>query len=170
MTIQTRITIHSLKVAAFASEETTCFEAMIKFDGRIVGKASNDGHGGCTMTYPHGDLGLYNEAETFAKSLFTSEESRGFDPPLARLCDELVDAEQERKFRTSTLKRRMAKKVLFIRAGQVFHLTPRQKGVDVNSPNYLAMARETLGANVIILNSLPVNDAVAAATAVGLFG
>ncbi|MBS3685068.1 hypothetical protein [Klebsiella quasipneumoniae] len=50
MTIhQQRITLKSLKVADFASEETLCFTAIVLFDGEPVADASNDGHGGMTF-------------------------------------------------------------------------------------------------------------------------
>ncbi len=38
--------IKALKIAKFASEETLCFEATVYFDGKRLGRASNEGHGG----------------------------------------------------------------------------------------------------------------------------
>jgi hypothetical protein len=46
MNEQTRITLAKVKYAAFASEETLCFEATVLFDGNPVCIVSNDGHGG----------------------------------------------------------------------------------------------------------------------------
>ncbi len=45
----TIITVKNLKYAAFASEETHCFEATVYVDGKPFCKAKNDGHGGCDM-------------------------------------------------------------------------------------------------------------------------
>ena len=45
----TLITVKNLKYAAFASEETHCFEATVYVDGKPFCKARNDGHGGCDM-------------------------------------------------------------------------------------------------------------------------
>ena len=45
----TIITVRNLKYAAFASEETHCFEATVYVDGKPFCKAKNDGHGGCDM-------------------------------------------------------------------------------------------------------------------------
>ena len=41
------VTLKSIKVAKFASEETLCFEANIYVDGKKIGVAYNEGHGGC---------------------------------------------------------------------------------------------------------------------------
>lgn len=47
-----KIEIKNLKHAAFASEETHCFEATVYVDGKRSFVASNDGHGGCDMYHP----------------------------------------------------------------------------------------------------------------------
>src|SRR6516162_4225213 len=47
-----KIELRNVKVAAFASEETTCFQATIYVDGKRCGTARNDGHGGCTWIEP----------------------------------------------------------------------------------------------------------------------
>lgn len=41
------ITLTKVKYAAFASQETNCFEAVICVDGKPVAHVRNDGHGGC---------------------------------------------------------------------------------------------------------------------------
>lgn len=46
--MQQRITLKSVKVAQFASEETLCFQASVYLDGKRVAVASNDGRGGMT--------------------------------------------------------------------------------------------------------------------------
>ena len=43
------ITLKSIKVCKFASQETLCFEANIYIDGKKVGFVSNQGHGGSNM-------------------------------------------------------------------------------------------------------------------------
>lgn len=47
-----RIQLKNVKYAAFASEETHCYEASVYFDGKKVGTVKNDGHGGCDYQYP----------------------------------------------------------------------------------------------------------------------
>lgn len=48
-----QLTLKNLKISAFMSEETTCFQATVYVDGKKVGTAQNDGHGG--PTYYHLD-------------------------------------------------------------------------------------------------------------------
>lgn len=43
--------LKGIKYAAFASEETACYQAGIYRDGRKVGEVSNDGHGGCNIIH-----------------------------------------------------------------------------------------------------------------------
>jgi len=45
-------TLKKLKVHNDMSQETVCFSAEIWFNGRRVGIASNEGHGGCTSIHP----------------------------------------------------------------------------------------------------------------------
>jgi hypothetical protein len=49
---QNRITLRGVKYAAFASQETLCFEATVLFDGQPVCRVSNDGHGGADHVVP----------------------------------------------------------------------------------------------------------------------
>lgn len=47
-----KIELKNIKYAAFASQETDCFEASVYLDGKRVGTVSNDGNGGCNDYYP----------------------------------------------------------------------------------------------------------------------
>jgi hypothetical protein len=48
----TKIELKNIKYAAFASEETNCYEATLYVDGKRFAKVSNQGHGGCDMQHP----------------------------------------------------------------------------------------------------------------------
>lgn len=61
-----RVTLKNVKYAAFASEETACFEATVYIDGVKKGTVSNDGHGGCD---DYSDHALQQELEAIAKTL-----------------------------------------------------------------------------------------------------
>jgi len=50
-----RITIKSFKTVKWMSEETICFTASVLIDGKVIGEASNEGHGGCTFIHFIGD-------------------------------------------------------------------------------------------------------------------
>lgn len=46
------ISLKNIKHAAFASQETDCFEASVYIDGKRAGYVSNDGHGGSNNYFP----------------------------------------------------------------------------------------------------------------------
>lgn len=75
---QERITLKNIKYAAFASQETHCYEATIYFDGKKVGHVSNEGHGGCDDDRATDDKG-WAEMLAFIKTL--PREPWGFDAP-----------------------------------------------------------------------------------------
>jgi len=62
-----RFALAALKVSDFASEETLCFQASITLDGKKVGTASNDGHGGCDRIH---------FTDKAARTLFTEEAAK----------------------------------------------------------------------------------------------
>lgn len=79
----TRITVKGIKYAAFASEETNCFTASVYLDGKRLGEAHNEGHGGETWfhSYMVDDKVKMAEAEAYAESLPASVyESSGPHP------------------------------------------------------------------------------------------
>lgn len=61
-----KIQLKNVKYAAFASEETACFEAAIWVDGKKEGHVRNDGHGGCNWIEP---MSLHDRIEAYAKTL-----------------------------------------------------------------------------------------------------
>lgn len=48
-----KLELKNIKHAAFASEETHCFEAVLYVDGKPFATISNDGHGGCDHVHPY---------------------------------------------------------------------------------------------------------------------
>ena len=56
-----KIELKNIKYAAFASEETSCYEATLWVDGKKIGTVSNDGHGGCDNF--QGDRAAYKAAD-----------------------------------------------------------------------------------------------------------
>jgi len=47
MSKQQKIELKNIKYAAFASEETHCYDATLYLDGKAMFRVGNDGHGGC---------------------------------------------------------------------------------------------------------------------------
>jgi hypothetical protein len=46
-TTTTTYELKNVKIAEWASEETTCFDATLYMNGKRIGTCGNDGHGGC---------------------------------------------------------------------------------------------------------------------------
>lgn len=61
-----KIQLKNVKYAAFASEETACFEADIWVDGKKEGHVRNDVHDGCNWIEP---MSLHYRIEAYAKTL-----------------------------------------------------------------------------------------------------
>jgi len=60
-----KITLKNLKVAEFASEETTCFSATVYLDGKRSFTARNAGHGGSHFMEPLGDYAKPSDRAKF---------------------------------------------------------------------------------------------------------
>ncbi|WP_272569970.1 hypothetical protein [Providencia sp. PROV255] len=162
---QTRITLTSLKVAAFASEETWCFEAKVCLDGKAIANAHNSGTGGCTFILAmDGKDKLLEEAEAFAKSL--PDLVSDFKDPqtgtnmllsvdLEMLVDCIVtDMQHEKKLR-ARFKREYPKKLLYVKNDALYAIN----GVDISKTKdqaaMFAGCREHNGKDIIILAELP---------------
>lgn len=84
------------------SDETNCFVADLYIDGKKVGEASNEGHGGCTnygSSTPEGRK-LIAEAEKYCKSLpKVRSEALNFeyDMTLEHFIDDLLEAHLKEK-------------------------------------------------------------------------
>lgn len=61
-----KIELKNVKYAAFASEETSCFEASVWVDGKKAGTVRNDGHGGPNWIEP---MSLQERVNEYAKTL-----------------------------------------------------------------------------------------------------
>jgi hypothetical protein len=91
-----KIELKSLKINKSFSEETICFTADIYANGKKVGYAKNDGHGGCT-DYHHYEKtrDLLKEVEEHCKTLppqsyVYNGETKEYDTTLEHVIDNLV--------------------------------------------------------------------------------
>lgn len=66
--ISDRLKLKALKTCAFMSEETNCFTATVLLDGKVIGEAQNDGHGGSTFIH-FVDDDVRDKADAFAKTI-----------------------------------------------------------------------------------------------------
>ena len=96
-----RLTLKSFKIVRWMSEETICFTASVLLDGKVIGTASNEGHGGCTFIH-FTSPAVEAIAESFAKSINPADikgweflADKGFT--LDCLVDILVEREDKKK-------------------------------------------------------------------------
>jgi len=120
-----RVTLKSFKTIKSMSEETVCFTANVYLDGKLIGEAANEGHGGCTFVH-FVNADAKTLAESFAKPInpadvkgweFLASEGFTFDC----LVDIAVQSECKKKADAATIKRvkkDMLDKVVFVKAGE----------------------------------------------------
>lgn len=154
------IELKSVKYAAFASEETACFRAVVFIDGVKAGEVSNDGHGGCDMFSPWSLADRLNE---YAKTLpaeplgFKDDGGKPYmhQPDAESLIGRALDAWLMARDFDRAIKRR----VLFTKADGKVYQTPTMPPERVR--DLLANPQRLKGA-VQVLNSLPRDQALAA--------
>jgi hypothetical protein len=71
------LSLKGYKSVAWMSEETVCFTATVLLDGKIVGEASNEGHGGSTFVRFVSPL-AESTAQEFAKAAKPADYGWGF--------------------------------------------------------------------------------------------
>lgn len=155
------IELRSVNYAAFASEETSCFEAAVWIDGERAGTARNDGHGGCNFYHPP-QLGVRLDA--YAKTLPPLKSEyfpEGLEQDADILIGDLLNDWQVRR----ALKRALSNKLLFTKPwqpGKVYE-TKRLSKAHVHlmaNAEWVAQQTSRLGGEKC-LNALPFDDAVA---------
>ena len=96
------------------SQETPCYNADVFVDGKKMFHASNDGHGGCDMTYGHGDyswkdIDKVNSwiKDNFPKGSFQSSgKTHYYDYDLEHFChDKLYEHLDQKKLKTDMNKK-----------------------------------------------------------------
>lgn len=80
------LTLKNIKHAAFASEETYCYSAVLYLDGKALAIVGNDGQGGCDYVHPATrtmDMNVYRSAleEITAFFLGQPEKATGIPNP-----------------------------------------------------------------------------------------
>ena len=144
-----RITLKSFKFVAWMSEETNCFTATVMLDGKRVGQAENDGHGGSTFVH-FTSVAVRETAEAFARTILPADVAgwefladRGFS------FDDLVDLAVERELKAKDidrLRKRFAKNVNFILVTTAKGHSLKFKNVtDANRAACIEQAKATLG-------------------------
>lgn len=89
-----KIELKRFTTNARLSQETTAFAADVWVDGKKVGTAENDGHGG--MTLVHLDPSIRGAVEAHGKALVPTE-YKSFTSGAEWIVDQLVEAELQKK-------------------------------------------------------------------------
>jgi len=155
-----RLALKSFKTVKWMSEETLCFTALVHLDGKLIGEASNEGHGGCTFIHYVNDAAK-TAGETFAKSIdprdvagweFMADKGFTLDC-LVDILSEEKEKEDAAKKLISKIRRDAVKKVMFIttetpkgsyRSFKNVTVVNRQKAVDSARviPGFVALVSE----------------------------
>ena len=111
-----KLDLKNIKVNLTFSEETTMFQADIFANGKKIGYASNDGHGGCTWynRYPNQEEAM-KSAEAYAQTLPSDfyefgGEKREIKMNLEHWIDKQIDAYVTAK-ETAKFEKKMEKKM-----------------------------------------------------------
>jgi hypothetical protein len=89
-----KIELKRFTTNARLSQETTAFAADVWVDGKKVGHAENDGHGGATMV--HLDKSVRDQVEARGKALVPAE-YKSFTGGAEWIVDQIVEAELAKK-------------------------------------------------------------------------
>ena len=144
-----RLTLKSFKTVKWMSEETVCFTATVLIDGKVIGTASNEGHGGCTFLHfvsPAAEV----IAEQFAKSISPADvkgweflADKGFT--IDCIVDIAVQNEETKKETSrivSKVRKDAIKKAQFIKTSTQKGFVAGFKNVtDLNRANAVAQAK-----------------------------
>lgn len=89
-----KIELRRFTTNARLSQETTAFAADVWVDGKKVGHAENDGHGGATIV--HLDRSIRDAVEAHGKTLVPAE-YKSFTSGAEWIVDQLVEAELQKR-------------------------------------------------------------------------
>lgn len=164
-----QIELKNIKHAAFASQETNCFEATIYVDGRKAGSARNEGQGGSTFIEPRSlEQQLNDYAKTLPKTVtdFPDPQDKSKRFEYEQSAETLIDDLLVEWLLRRDLKRLLKKKVVYTKKGMpgVFStkaLKPNEMAwylADLQLP--VPKATVKLGADKV-LNLLSENEAFA---------
>lgn len=77
--MKNQIELKSVKFSEWNSEETNCFQAMVYFNGKRVGMASNEGRGGCTWVRPTDNIEDYKAFVAHCEALVKSNSEEYYE-------------------------------------------------------------------------------------------
>ena len=156
-----KIELKNIKYAAFASQETSCYEATIYIDGKKAGTVENNGHGGSDNVHP---WELANEIDEYAKALpfmacSFNDPRTGKPAVMAQDHETIFSGLLTTWLHERDLKRAMSRRILFCREGRLLE-TNAYSAAELKAQLGQTDLAAKLRADVI-LNLLPFADASA---------
>lgn len=148
-----KIELKNIKYAAFASQETYCFEATLHINGRSCGRVSNDGHGGPHYFDSHAAEDVLN---TYGKTLpATTYEVNGETMTFSKSAECIVNDLLEDYLTRRELDRKMKSKVLFLQDNKLWESKPK------GATTLAALIDHYVQKGTTVLNTLPKAEALA---------
>jgi len=144
-----RVSLKSFKTAKWMSEETICFTATVYLDGKVIGEASNEGHGGATFIRFVSPFAK-STADYFASAVNPNDvkgwefmAGKSFD--FSDIVDIIVGREEQKKETSrivSKIRRDAIKKAQYIKTTTQKGFVSGFKGItDLNRSNAVAQAK-----------------------------
>ena len=178
------VTLKNFKHAEFASQETTCFEAIVCVDGKVFCSASDDGHGGEVDLHPisgsRTDLSkmilevgrrynpncvaMYDGKFKFEAGDFDTwkeryakklRESKGVTA--SEVLIHLVNEQVTRQLYAKDLKKLMVKKVVYLDGDNIYNT--KNAGNAAHRDMWIPQVKEKYPA-AIVLNEMAFDDAL----------
>jgi hypothetical protein len=153
-----KIELRNIKYAAFASQETSCFQASLYVNGVKRGTVSNEGHGGCN---DYSDRTISQELDAYGKTLpMVKYEGADFKHEYHADADSLVGDLLTDYLIMKDTQRSMKAHILYTKANtvgvfQTKRVTAAQIATALTDPKkHLPFADK-------ILNAMPLAEAVA---------
>lgn len=157
------IQLKNIKHTEWASHETHCYTASLYWQGHRIGAVGNDGHGGCDWADVTNKR-LWAEMLEWIKAqpgiVCDFEDPNTGEPAVLDASPDIICADLVSDFLiTKDVKRIMAKKVLFTKAGEKGLYATKGARNAAEREHWVSQIsqREDTG---VVLNSLPIDDAV----------
>src|SRR5258708_524136 len=156
-----KIELRNVKYAAFASQETSCFEATVYLDDAKAGTVRNDGHGGCNFYHPH-ELGqrLQAYAATLPEEASEFLEDNGKPMMIQPDADIVIGDVLSAYMASRDLQRLLKTKIVFAKGGKILgtkKIPAPQLALLLTKPEEV---RTRYGAEAL-LNTMPFDEALA---------
>ena len=154
-----KIELKNVQYAAFASEETNCFDATIYVDGKRAGSARNDGHGGCTWVEPRE---LQQRLDEYGATLPRTSLGESFGD-MQQDAESLIDDLLETWLQRRDMKRAMSGRILYVGADAKLRTTnkPKQAATLAFWLKDAEARRGIFAGALAVLNTLPEDAALA---------